>query len=474
MKLIIQQSNITEQVSSQLVDKLYTLASTNALTNDSNLQGSITASILYDDAIQYLRTKFSNLIISATDYYIRFADANILNALLANNYGDGTGITISELAAKSSPASIVKATNATKFNEFRYWTSVTGLPSNAFYQWSTITEITLPSTLTSLGTNAFAGCTSLKKINLNNVTRIGHNAFCGDSNLEQFTLEGNQGELNLPNLTSWNSGNNQFIGTKVTAVLSLGSVTTIPAGCFKNCTNLSSITFPQNLSAVDAEALDGTAWYDNQPDGTVIINNTILYKYKGSITGTYTVPSNITYISGSCFKDKNGLTGVVWPNSLYIIPNACFQNSGLTSFDLTGIVTIESNAFRNSKLTSIVIPNSVTTLRDNCFYQCPDLTSITIGTGVISLGRNIFSMCSSLETLVIPSNVKSLERDTLTDCTSLQWVRLESTTMVSLNNASCFNNTNNCIIYVPSDLVDTYKGDSKWSSLASRIQAIPT
>jgi hypothetical protein len=300
-------------------------------------------------------------------------------------------------------------------------------------------------------------------------------AFNGCSSLEYCDgPNSTQGELNLPNLTG-TLGTSVFKGcAKLTSIISLGTISSIGGNAFENCTNLATINFPSTITSVGANAFNNTAWYNRQPDGEVVISS-CLYKYKGTYIGTYTIPSNITSISPSCFYGQSALTGITsWPSSQTTIPNACFQNSGLESFDLTGIVTIEGNAFRNSKLTSIVIPNSVTTLGDDCFSQCSDLTSITIGTGVTGLGRNIFSLCNSLETLVIPSNVKSLERDTLQNCTSLQWVRLESTTMVSLFNASCFNNTNNCIIYVPSDLVDTYKEDSKWSSLASRIQAITT
>lgn len=360
----------------------------------------------------------------------------------------------------------------------KYVTSLGAIPylDAVFSNCTNLETVVLPITCIALYGNAFRNCTKLSTINLSHLTTISNNVFEGDSNLEYCDGEDSaQGVLYCPNLTG-TLGNSAFKGcAKLTSVASLGSITSIGSSVFENCVNLATINIPSTVTSVGANAFNNTVWYNSQSDGPIVINGCILYKYKGTYIGTYTIPSNITSISPSCFYGQSSLTGIAsWPSSQTTIPNACFQNSGLESFDLTGIVTIEGNAFRNSKLTSIVIPNSVTSLGNDCFSQCSDLASVTIGTGVTSLGRNIFSMCPSLETLVIPSNVKSLERDTLERCTSLQWVRLESTTMVSLNNASCFNNTNDCIIYVPSDLVDSYKADSIWSSLADRIQAIPT
>jgi len=335
-------------------------------------------------------------------------------------------------------------------------------------------SVVIPSQCSEVS-DTFDGCTKLSTINISQLRKIS-GSFCKNcTNLEYLDgPDSAQGELYLPFLTGTLYKEAFYNCIKITNVSSLGAITTIGESAFNNCVNLATINIPSTVTSVGANAFNNTAWYNNQPDGGVVIGS-CLYKYKGTYIGTYTIPSNITSISPSCFYGQSSLTGIAsWPSSQTTIPNACFQNSGLESFDLTGIMTIEGNAFRNSKLTSIVIPNSITTLGDDCFSGCQSLTSITIGTGVTYLGRNIFSMCPSLETLVIPSNVKSLSRDTLTDCKSLQWVRLESTTMVSLDNAGCFDKTNNCIIYVPSDLVDTYKADSKWSSLASRIQAIPT
>lgn len=120
-------------------------------------------------------------------------------------------------------------------------------------------------------------------------------------------------------------------------------------------------------------------------------------------------------------------------------------------------MTIGSNAFQDSNLTSIVIPNSVTSIGTQTFYACSRLTSVTIPNSVTSIGGWAFSKCSALTSVTI-----------------------NAVTPPTLG-PNTFDNTNNCPIYVPSgndpvtgkSYVDIYKETSGWSTHADRIQAIP-
>lgn len=115
----------------------------------------------------------------------------------------------------------------------------------------------------------------------------------------------------------------------------------------------------------------------------------------------------------------------------------------------SGVQLIGANALSSSKITNIVIPNSVTTFSSSALKYCSLLTSLTLPSGVTSIGAGAFQ-----------------------GCTSLAYVIVNATTPPTLANANAFTNTNDCPIYVPAESVDTYKAASNWSSLASRIFAI--
>ena len=158
----------------------------------------------------------------------------------------------------------------------------------------------------------------------------------------------------------------------------------------------------------------------------------------------------------------------------------------------------------DKSIASFEIPSGVTSIGDYCFYNCGSLSSITIPSGVTSIGDYCFSNCTSLKRLNsdtdgvvnIPSGITSITRDLFYFCTSilliyisntvtnigvrafancnrLTSVTIEATTPPTLANANAFSSTNNCIIYVPSGSVETYKTSNNWSTYASRIQAIP-
>ena len=101
------------------------------------------------------------------------------------------------------------------------------------------------------------------------------------------------------------------------------------------------------------------------------------------------------------------------------------------------------------------------------------MTSLTIGSHPTAIGQSMFQKCTKLITLVIPSNISSINNYAFSGCTILTSITVESATPPTLG-YGVFDSTNNCPIYVPSESVDAYKAASKWSSYASRIQAIPT
>ena len=183
------------------------------------------------------------------------------------------------------------------------------------------------------------------------------------------------------------------------------------------------------------------------------------------------------YTGGTSFNLLAQITDVNWPSGITSIGGSAFYHcTGLTSLTIPNSVTsIGISAFNDcTGLTSLTIGSGVASIGNQVFKGCTGLTSVTIPDSVTSIGGQAFYGCSRLTSVTIPDSVTSIEQNAFNYCTGLTSITVEATTPPTLANTNAFNNTNNCPIYVPAESVDTYKAASNWSSLASRIQAIPS
>lgn len=138
---------------------------------------------------------------------------------------------------------------------------------------------------------------------------------------------------------------------------------------------------------------------------------------------------------------------------------------------------IQNGAFKNfTHIQKVIIPNNVSFFSSESFRGCTSLTAVTLPEYYNSyIGSNAFQGCNNLKNITIPSETTAIDASAFSGCTSLQYIKiLRENGIVALWNTNALTNTNNCPIYVPSNLVNTYKSANNWSSYASRIQAIPS
>src|SRR5437667_10399396 len=100
-------------------------------------------------------------------------------------------------------------------------------------------------------------------------------------------------------------------------------------------------------------------------------------------------------------------------------PNASGDIVIASTYNGYPVTSIGQGAFQNCSLTSVTIPNSVTSIGYSAFWYCTSLTSVTIPNSVTSIGNVAFDVCTSLTNVTIPNSVTSIGSDAVLDCNSL-------------------------------------------------------
>ena len=287
------------------------------------------------------------------------------------------------------------------YNDVSY--TVTSIGSEAFYGCTGLTSVTIGSGVTSIGNEAFRDCSGLTSVTIpDGVTSIGNSAFSGCSSLTSVTIP--------------------------------DGVTTIGDFAFYGCTGLTYVTIPDGVTSIGNNAFynvrhieyygsaTGSPWgafsMNGVTDGDFVFSDTTkhyLLAYLGA-GGEVAIPSTVDTIGRGAFYRCSGLTSVTIPD---------------------GVTSIGSEAFYGcTGLTSVNIPDGVTSIGNEAFRDCSGLTSVTIGSGVTSIGNRAFSGCSGLTSVTIGSGVTSIGNSAFYDCSGLTSVAFNADSCTSAGSSS--------------------------------------
>lgn len=283
---------------------------------------------------------------------------------------------------------------------------VTDIGKFAFYGCRYVETVSLPETVSAIGSDAFGSCTNLKSITIpEGVTVINKGTFTGCRAM---------GSVTLPE-----------------------SLLYIYEEAFSLCTSLTSVTIPRNVKGVGCRSFDGfrinnrasfpsctqlqsikvdpenTAY--TSVDGVLYTKDmSTLVQYPGGRSGEYVFPDTVTHMAMKAFYGSLGLTSVSMPNPL------TYQDPDMAKYGTSMDRMFDGCA----NLKNVVLPDTLTEIPEAMFYGCTSLKALTIPESVTKIGPIACSGCTSLQKIVIPESVTEIGQRAFEKCASLTSVTI--------------------------------------------------
>ena len=327
--------------------------------------------------------------------------------------------------------------NCTSLKYLDISNSVSVIGNGAFENCSSLTSVFFPPCVESIGFFAFGDCSSLTSVVFGSgLKTINFNSFEGCSRLASV-------ELNCKTVGDWFREM-----TSIQTVVFGDNVTSIGSSAFSGCSNLRTVLNESNLNISPGYGWGDVALYAYKVISGENVNGFYFKEYDGEylLTGYWgdntklTLPETYNgkgYKIGAHAFHGDGLTSVVIPNSVTSISNSAFEGCyGLTSVVIGNSVTvIGCRAFYGCYgLTSVVIPNSVKAIYYRAFEGCSNLASVVIGNSVTSIEHSAFEGCSRLASVTIPNSVTSIDDSAFKGCFRLASVTIPNS-VTSIGNS---------------------------------------
>lgn len=280
----------------------------------------------------------------------------------------------------------------------------------AFYRCYSMTHVSIPSTVRSIGNSTFQWNSSLQAVVIpEGVTALGTSTFEGCYGL-------------------------RFVSTPK-------SLTSIGQKCFSQCFSIIAMTFSDQMTSVDQKCfVDCPSCDVLQTPG---ISGSIPQEFcsRNRTMMDFVIPDGVTSIGQDAFTYCYGIMHVTVPSTL--------KSTGTNAFSYC------------QALNTITFPNTFTTMGASTFENCSALQTFTIPSDMTSIPQKAFKSCASLGYIVIPEGITEIGTEAFSGCSGLSYIKFEGSNPPTLTNSNAFASLEtDCKILVPTGSLTDYTSAS--------------
>ena len=330
---------------------------------------------------------------------------------------------------------------------------VTSIGSSAFSGCSSLTAVTISNSVTSIGSSAFSGCSGLTAVTIpGSVTSMGSGAFYGtgwynnipngilylDNWLIGYKGEKPTGTIEIAEGTKGIAGEAFYGCSGLTAVTIPNSVTSIGNYAFSGCSGLTAVTIGNSVTSIGSEAFYGanlkkTIWLTNTPPsgytyaaGTInyvaneqytSLSNKTVYPFLSSLFEV----DGIKYVPVSPSERTCDAIDCVFDSTAAhtkILPTATYRGVTLKVLNVKPYV-----CYNNDFIKDLVVDNDGI-IATSAFENCDSLETALIGKKITAIGDNAFKSCAKLLSIIIPDSVKTLGSYSFSGCSALETIHI--------------------------------------------------